>query len=45
MKVTTYCLLRHENSDTDDDSQDIKLDDDDISTASNSDHTQSSEAD
>ena len=39
-----YCPLRHENSDTDDDSQDMKSDDD-ISTASNSDHTQSSVAD
>ena len=30
-----YCPLRHENSDTDDESQDMKSDDDDISTASN----------
>ena len=34
-----YCTLRHENSDTDDESQDMKSD------ASNSEHTQSSEAD
>ena len=40
-----YCPLRHENSDTDYDSQDMKSDDDDISTASNSEHTQSSEVD
>ena len=40
-----YCPLRHENSDTHDDSQDMKSDDDDISTASNSEHTQSSVAD
>ena len=40
-----YCPLRHENSDTDDEFQDMKSDDDDISTASNSEHTQSSEAD
>ena len=40
-----YCPLRHENSDTDDDSQDMKSYDDDISTASNSEHTQSPEAD
>ena len=40
-----YCPLRHENSDTDYDSQDMKSDDDDISTASNSKHTQSSEVD
>ena len=40
-----YCPLRHENSDTDDDSHDMKSDDDDISTASNSKHTQSCEAD
>ena len=40
-----YRPLRHENSDTDDDSQDMKSDDDDISTASNSEHIQSPEAD
>ena len=40
-----YFLLRHESSDTDDHSQGMKSDDDDISTASNSKHTQSSETD
>ena len=40
-----YRPLRHENSDTDDDSQDMKSDADDISAASNSEHTQSSVTD
>ena len=45
MEVAIHCPLRHESSDTDDDYQDMKSDDNDISTGSNSEHTKSSEAD
>ena len=45
MKVTTAHFDMKTQTHADDESQDMKSDDDDISTASTSEHTQSSEAD